>query len=227
MAKAPFLPKDEPGKRAWLSNFAAKLSTYAATVAVAPAEVAQVQADSLFFGYVYDAHDQHTKTTRDWTAYKSALRSGDMLGNLPVAPVAVVPPPAVPANIFGRASALAVRIKKHPNYTDAMGQDLGIIGAEQVIDYNSLKPVLDLTVQAGHPNIGWTKQGTDGLELLTDRGDGKGFVYLAFDTVPDYLDTAPLPAPGASIVWKYKGIYRESDEQVGQWSDVSSLSVMG
>jgi len=144
----------------------------------------------------------------------------------PAAP-AVVPPPAVPANIFGRASALAARIKKHPNYTEAMGQDLGIIGAEQVVDYHSLKPILDLTLQAGRPNIGWTKQGTDGLELQVDRGDTKGFVFLAFDTVPDYLDTAPLPASGASAVWKYKGIYRVSDEQTGQWSDVSSISVMG
>ena len=39
--------------------------------------------------------------------------------------------------------------------------------------------------------------------------------------------TAALPASGTGAVWKYKGIYRLSDEQVGQWSDVSSLSVMG
>lgn len=46
-------------------------------------------------------------------------------------------------------------------------------------------------------------------------------------TVACYLDTAPLPAPGASAVWKYKAIYRLRDEQVGHWSDVASVSVMG
>jgi hypothetical protein len=30
-----------------------------------------------------------------------------------------------------------------------------------------------------------------------------------------------------SAVWKYKAIYRLNDEQVGQWSDVASISVMG
>lgn len=60
-----------------------------------------------------------------------------------------------------------------------------------------------------------------------DRGDGKGFVFLAEDTVPGYTDTAALPASGASAVWKYKGIYREADVQVGQWSDVVSTPVMG
>lgn len=120
-----------------------------------------------------------------------------------------------------------MHIKKHPNYTDAIGQDLGIIGAEQVIDYNSLKPILILTLQAGHPNVGWLKQGMDGLEILVDRGDGKGFVFLAFDTIPDYLDTAPLPAPGTSAVWKYKAISRLADDRSasGATSPASALWV--
>jgi hypothetical protein len=28
-------------------------------------------------------------------------------------------------------------------------------------------------------------------------------------------------------LWKYKSIYRVSDEQVGQWSDIASISVAG
>ncbi len=223
--KAPFLPKDEPGKRKWLTNFAAKLPTYAATVGVTGAEVTQAAADAAFFGYVCDAHEQHTKTTRDWTAYKHAAAQGDALGNLPSTPALPAPPASVPPNIFGRNCTLAVRIKKHPNYTEAIGQDLGIIGAEQTIDYTSLKPALKIILQAGHPVISWRKQGMDSLELWVDRGDGKSFVFLAIDTVPGYTDTAALPTPGA--VWKYKGIYREADVQVGQWSDVANITVAG
>lgn len=58
----------------------------------------------------------------------------------------------------------------------------------------------------------------DALEIHVDRGPG--FAFLT-------LDTAPLPAPGASAVWKYKALYRLRDEQVGQWSDIASVSVMG
>jgi hypothetical protein len=65
----------------------------------------------------------------------------------------------------------------------------------------------------------------DGPEIQVDRGTGV-FAYLATDTMPDYLDTAALPAAVASAVWKYKAIYRFNDEQVGQWSDVASISVM-
>ena len=31
----------------------------------------------------------------------------------------------------------------------------------------------------------------DGLEMQVDRGTG--FAILAIDTIPDYIDTAPLP----------------------------------
>ena len=51
-----------------------------------------------------------------------------------------------------------------------------------------------------------------------DRGAGT-FVFLARDTVPDYLDTFALPAARASAVWKYKAIYLLSDTPCGQWSD--------
>ena len=74
-------------------------------------------------------------------------------------------------------------------------------------------------------DIGWVKQGLDGIELHVDRGTG--FVFLAVDTVPGYTDTAALPAPGQSALWKYKAIYLESDQRVGQWSDVVSLPVAG
>jgi hypothetical protein len=97
----------------------------------------------------------------------------------------------------------------------------------QAARYSSLKPVLQIILQAGHPVLSWRKQGMDSLELWVDRGDGKGFVFLAIDTVPGYTDTAALPAPGAGAVWKYKGIYRESDAQVGQWSDVATTTVAG
>ena len=67
----------------------------------------------------------------------------------------------------------------------------------------------------------------DSLELCKDWSDGKGFVLLTYTTSPDYADPSPLPAPGTSAVWKYKGIYRLNDAQTGQWSDVAAIGVIG
>ncbi len=227
MSKAYFLPRDEAGKRKWLKNFAAKLPTYAATVGVTPAEVTQETADDVFFNFVCDAHAAHTNTTHDWTAYKQQAAHGDNLGDIPVTPTPGTPPPVVPPDIFGRATALAARIKKHPSCTDAIAQDLGIIGTEVIVDPTTYQPVLTLTLTAGHPHIGWPKLGMDSLDLWKDCGDGKGFVPLTFTTNTDYADNSPLPAAGTSAVWKYKAVYRLNDAQVGQWSDVATIGVMG
>ncbi|HUZ07851.1 MAG TPA: hypothetical protein VMV89_10245 [Candidatus Paceibacterota bacterium] len=45
--------------------------------------------------------------------------------------------------------------------------------------------------------------------------------------MPNYNDPAPMPPAGQSALWKYKGIYIQADQRVGQWSDVVSLPVAG
>ena len=68
-------------------------------------------------------------------------------------------------------------------------------------------------------------QDLDLLEIQVDRGDGKGFTLLTYDTTPGYNDTAPLPA--APVKWTYKAIYRVGDAQVGVWSNPVSITVGG
>ena len=77
--------------------------------------------------------------------------------------------------------------------------------------------------------VGWGWQGfsafLDMLEIQVDRGDGKGFVFLTYDTTPNYTDTFPLPATPTK--WKYRAIYRVGDAQVGVWSNMVEITVGG
>lgn len=228
MAKIYYLPTDDIGKLRWLSNFSSKIGIYASTLGVTTQEVNGMLADYAFFWYVCDAKNQYSHFVQNLTAYKNAARSGDTLGAVPVAPTLGAAPPLVSADIFGRATALAARIKKHPGYTEAIGRDLNIIGPDAMpSDLSAVQPTLKIRLQAGHPVIGWKKRGMSGIEIHVDRGDGKGFVFLAVDTVPDYMDIAPLPSAGTAVVWKYRAIYRQADERVGQWSDEASVTVVG
>ena len=65
----------------------------------------------------------------------------------------------------------------------------------------------------------------DMAELQVDRGTGQGFVMLAFDTTPGYLDTLPFPA--TLTKWKYRAIYHAGDAQVGLWSAEVPIAVGG
>ena len=136
-------------------------------------------------------------------------------------------PPAVMPGIIPRTTALVAHIKTLEKFTTAIGQDLWIIATPHLIDPTTRKPILNVQIKAGHPVILWTKGKASAIEIWVDRGDGNGFVFMTINTEPNTTDTTPLPAPGTSAMWKYKAIYRLHDEQVGQWSDVISISVGG
>lgn len=225
MKKTYYLPADDAGKLAWLTNFAAKLAPYQTALGLTAAEVTAVGADKDFFTYVFNAQAQVSSYAQQWTAYKNAARDGKAasLGTAPVVPV-LAPPATVAPGIFGRLAALVARIKKQPGYTESIGEALQIVGAEQTVDLATVKPVLQVTTQSGGVLIAWTKQGLGGIEIHVDRG--AGFVFLTIDSVPDYVDTQ-TPVAGQTALWKYKAIYRLNDERVGLWSDVVSVAVGG
>jgi hypothetical protein len=119
-------------------------------------------------------------------------------------------------------------IKTNANYNEAIGEALGIEGAQQTgPDLTAIQPVIAAVISGNHVNVkwGWGGNGAylDMCELQVDGGDGNGFVLLAFDTTPNYTDTQPFPA--APVTWTYRAIYRVGDTQVGQWSLPVSVTV--
>ncbi|MEN3368879.1 MAG: hypothetical protein V7609_1022 [Verrucomicrobiota bacterium] len=107
---------------------------------------------------------------------------------------------------------------------------LSIVGQEQTgPDYATTQPNINAVIQGTNVFLDWNWGGfsafLDICELQVDRGDGKGFVALAFDTTPGYVDTQPFPA--APVKWTYQAIYRVGDSRVGQWSKPVSVTVGG
>jgi hypothetical protein len=227
MRRKFFIPKDDTGKGTWLKNFAHQLLANATNVGISPAEVASVQADSDYFNYMLLARNSFSAYAQALTAHKDAARNGEKLGAFPPVPtLGPVPAPVAPG-IFLREAKLVGRIKNHPGYTEAIGQGLGIIGAApKAADEETLKPSLKATLVAGQPNLVWVKREFDGIEVWADYATGK-FEFAGIDTYPDFLDKHPLPASGASDIWRYKIIYRKADKPVGQWSDIVSVTVTG
>ena len=222
-----FIPTNDQGKADFLDNLALKINGYATLFGLTPAEVASVQADATMFNYILDMQEAYKTFKQNLTSYKNMLRDGDpdLLGPFPVSPVLAAPPPLVTKNIFRRTRRLVERIKAASAYNEAIGEDLGIVGDEQVFDIPSLKPLLKSRLDAGRPLIIWTKGPADALDIYVDRQDGAGFVFLATDTKPDYLDTVDHPEGVDSAVYDYKAIYRIDDEQVGQFSDPIRVTV--
>ena len=228
--KAPYLAKDDSGKVSWLKNLSTKTPTYATVLDITLAEQTSLDNDDAMFEYiVITMHPAYKTKVQDITAFKNIMRDGP-LGTptppIPVAPTLPAAPTVVDSGIFPRVAKFVQRLKNHPNYTENIGEDLGIVGAEMTFNPLELKPELKGDLDANRPKIIWKKGPfADSIDLYVDRQLDDNYEYLTNDSEPDYIDTYTMPADVASAVYRYKGIYRIDDEQVGQYSDPITITV--
>jgi len=224
----------------WLENFRNKVAAYQTVLGLSALQVAAAIADARWLVYLLGSWLPAVRSFAPaCTDAANAAQAGT--GNTMVLPVFTPPnlppvdgtlPAVVPVlpGALDRVFALVATIKDTSGYTEAVGADLGLVGAQQSgPDYATLQPRLEHKVQAASVFIGWGWQGfsayLDQLELQVDRGTGAGWTMLTWDTTPDYTDTTPFPATPTK--WKYRAIYRVADTQVGLWSDVKEVVVGG
>ncbi len=224
-----FIPSGDAEAAAWLKNFSDKLGKYAAKYGITTAQAADMVAGYLYFAYWVDYKNQYAEYTKKVTAYKNALRKGDpsKVPSVPTPPTFAAPPAAVAPGIFDRATAIANTIKSNILYNETDGEDLDIIGTTSGLNLIDVVPVFSVRlVSGGRPEIVWTKNRYDGIQIEVDRNDGKGWIFLGIDTHPDYMDKFPLPV-GKVEQWNYRIIYLYDDELVGLYSSPVSIKVGG
>ncbi|MHB8258652.1 MAG: hypothetical protein ACYDCN_00600 [Bacteroidia bacterium] len=237
-----YLPDDDNGRMRWLNNFAAKIGGYAADLDIDPADVTQIENDALdweeMLGFLVAEKSFHKAVV----SYKNLLgkgnKAGTELGALPLEPEMPTFTSTVKENIFGRVTKLVAAIKVNNNYSPSIGKDLGIIAAgtgistsamEHSAKASELKPVLKIILNKGNrPWLRWVKGISSALQLMVNRGDGKGFVLLMIASHNAYVDKSPLPEIDTAAVWKYKAIYLDHNEEpMGEWSNESKITVTG
>lgn len=223
-----YIPNSDSERNIWLNNFSAKINTYASLVGITAAEVTAVQKDTAMYNYVINMLEGYKQTVNNITSYKNLLKHAvgqQHLGVIPSPPTLAAAPAGVTEGVFDRISKMVKRIKASLNYTDAMGQDLGIIAPTQSFDRNILQPDLIVKLEAGRPHIKCAKGIADAIDLYVDRKDGSGFVLIGRLLKPDYIDTANLPANTLLTEWDYKAMYVVSNDNVGLMSSVASVVV--
>jgi hypothetical protein len=230
MAKSDYIQQNDDAFNAQLQTFNNGIGNYSAVIGVTAAQIAAQAADAACFDYTLKCMNIMANGALQWTAWKKLERAGGAppASGAPVAPVFPAAVAAVAPGIEARFRALVQIIKTSASYNEAIGQALGIEGAQQTgPDLSTIQPVIDAVISGNHVNVkwGWGGNGAylDICELQVDRGDGKGFVLLAYDTTPGYTDTQPFPA--APVTWTYRAIYRVDDDRTGQWSLPVSVTV--
>jgi len=191
-----YLNRNDLAFLAQLTTFNINIGSYAAVLGVTQAQMDSLVADANYLNYVVTCSQKLQSDAQAWVVWKKMLRSGGAT--------------AVTPGIESRFRAVAQQIKANPNYTRSIGDALGIESAQPAApDLTTLQPEIELEFTGGQVEIDWGWGGygksLDLIELEVDRGDGKGFVILAFDSTPGYTDPTPIPAVPAK--WKYRAIY--------------------
>ena len=229
MPKQSYLPSSDIDFNVWLANFQAKIGAYSVILGLTGPQLTVIEQDRDNFNHWLVQSNLFKDESQERVAFKELQRFGPVgtpAGTLPTPPIIPSPPTSVLPGIEPRIRTLVQFIKAHPSYTVAIGQDLGIIGSEIVIDLSSLKPILTLVKLVTGVDVLWKKGVAGALRIeksvLVTAGPPPVWAFLAIDTEPNYLDTSPVTT---SQLWQYRAAYIINDALVGQWSDVASIAV--
>ena len=116
---------------------------------------------------------------------------------------------------------IAQLIKANPAYTDAVGKDFDIIGAERDIDIDTSKPVLEeKKVPHGWELSFGLESYFSGVNIYRKRPEQDKFHYLATDTRSPYVDNQEM-VNGT----QYYAYFILGDTEVGQKSKIVTIDV--
>lgn len=131
--------------------------------------------------------------------------------------------------VIPKIRTLVRRIKSLPNYTEAIGQRLGIVAGPAVALgmplAASVSPVLSTgQVRNGNVEIRFVKSGFTGAQIACRRGTEAEFVVLRNQIYSPLIDARPNLARGPETR-QYQAWYLDGDALTGQASDILVVTV--
>lgn len=198
MAKSDYFPRPDSELLVWHDRFKANLMVRQEELSLSDADIASVTKDNQELHDVITQANSAAAAAKHATAAKTASRS----------------------TVEGKVRALVRRVKAHPAYSEALGNLLGIIGAEDTLDLATAKPVLNAVDHTGGVVVlTFNKYKSDGINIYCQRENDSDFVFLARDTAPRYIDNRPLLTPGKPELRRYTAVYVVKDIETGLYSD--------
>lgn len=158
---------------------------------------------------------------------EAARGSGSNPVILPPLPVLPPPPPARPPGQLNRIFNVLSRIKLSPNYTEAMGLDLGIVsGPSTKVEYSYPEIWLALGQGAEHKTviINFKKYKHDGI-YLEDRNHGGEWQFCAIDNAKPHIHDRPLLVANVPEIREYRARFWDKGAANGLWSPVVAITV--
>lgn len=235
MKRQNYYPSRTAAQIPWLENFREKIGGYTATLGLNATKVADAVASARFIVYILS---QWLPAVRAFgpacTQSVEAILSGTgvapvVLPTFTAPPLPTTPTPAVvpvPPGALDRIFDLVEELKEADGYNTTIGEDLGVIGAEDTAVHPA--PEMELRVLQGAPcqcvEVRFVKYGHMGV-YIESRRNGGAWEMLAIDTESPYADERPLLVAGTPEIREYRARFWDKGEANGEWTDVARVTV--
>lgn len=206
MAKKDYLSRALDALDTWLTNFFELIDTIGVTLGLTPAQITEVKSR------ITDFRDKYQAQTQQESDYKASVEATQASMKVCISD-------------SGGVRDLVGKMKKHDDYTEALGETIGVIGEEHVPDTVSAKPVLKDKSEGGLVKVGFNIYEWDGVNIYRELDDGAGMIFIARDTDAPYYDTTPKLDPTKPEKRQYQAYFVDGDEQIGLPSDILTIIV--
>ena len=228
---ADFLDLSEAQLIPFFQNLATKLAVHEATLtSVTAADVTQAGSNRDVVINALNAVNSIREDAKEYTQVKDVLLYALLGTALPTTPTATawtaLDPITDIAGILAWTRALANRIKADSAYTQAIGEDLGIVGTGSAPGTDV--PVLKGAALIGYAvEVGWVKAGHDGLKIQGQRAGETTWTDLATDNFSPYVDNRPPLVADTPEERRYRAAYTDNDLVTTGWSDTLVVTAQG
>lgn len=210
-----------------LNDHAVGVTTHGTTVGLSAPEITQATTDAATASHGVNGQSLYTSKAQEFTEYKNILLYAPintLLPGTPAPPVVGAPGLGALPAIVARFRQRAERIKAHPAYTTAIGEDCRIVAPADPPPPTP-KPVLVGDAETAYAvRIAFTMQSHDQIEIWRKRGAEADFTLLTVDTNSPFVDTDGPLVPNTPESRQYRARYVDNDLPVGDWSDVISVT---
>lgn len=224
-----FVKKNDLEFTAQLEQLKDNLPTFLAALGLLPADQTLANDLAQSMSYIVLRNNAVPGFAQSWTKLRDQVRNGiggNVLQPFPSPPDVSTPPATILIDVEGQYRGFTGRIKNAAGYTPGIGEALGIEAPKEVPDFSTYKPVFTLELAAGQVLIKWKKLQSQGINIYKKIDNGAWF-KLDFDGTPNYLDKSALPPAGTTQNWSYKLRYLKGDAEIGEPSDVVTITVSG
>ena len=225
------IPTSEDARKSWGENMILKFPPLFAALGFTDEEQKAFLDDVRMMIYLITASQSAAAEAKAQTAYKKQMMNGVADGGnaLPLPVLTLVTPPGVitEPGVIPRIRANVQRIKAHPGYTNAIGEQLQIVGTTAPApNLQDAKPTFKALAKVASVILDWVKGKFDGVVIESKRGTETVFMFLDKDFKSPFEDTRPNLVAGQPEVRRYRMLYLLNDEPVGIWSDEVVITTM-